>query len=83
MAELQTASRHVLVARRWSWLTRRVLAGQAFPLPWHRRFALVLLARCIGADLVRSDLWTTAKMCLWKTCTLSTRDRRADRGRRL
>ena len=77
------ASRHLAVARRWSWLTRWALALRVYPLPWPRRAALTLAARLIALDLTRSDLWTTAKMCLWKTCTLSTRDRRADRGRRL
>lgn len=68
------ASRHLLVARRWSWLARWALLSQVRPLPWPRRLALVLSARCMAVDLVRSDLWATAKMCLWKTCTLSTKD---------
>ena len=65
------ASRHLAVARRWSWLIRWALALRVYPLPWPRRAALTLAARLIALDLTRSDLWTTAKMCLWKTCTLS------------
>lgn len=81
MAERSIASRHVQVARRWSWMTRWALARGRYPLPWPRRFTLKLSARLIGLDLVRSDLWTSAKNRLWIHCTLSTsatRDKKGD-----